>query len=71
LLTHQKPFYFQQHPKVTLVKPTPLPPNLKQKQTPKTLSSKFKQHLKNTLTPTKLQQNQPIQQDQLQYQNTL
>lgn len=71
VLTDEKGFYFEEDGKVRLVKATPLPGNVKEKESAKTVSSKLKQELKNTVTPTKVEENEAIQEDQVQYENTL
>ena len=71
VLTDEKGFYFEEDGKVRLVKATPLPGNVKEKESAKTVSAKLKQELKNTVTPTKVEENEAIQEDQVQYENTL
>uniref|UniRef100_UPI00210E653E cysteine protease staphopain n=1 Tax=Staphylococcus aureus TaxID=1280 RepID=UPI00210E653E len=71
VLTDEKGFYFEEDGKVRLVKATPLPDNVKEKESAKTVSAKLKQELKNTVTPTKVEANEAIQEDQVQYENTL
>ncbi len=71
VLTDEKGFYFEEDGKVRLVKATPLPGNVKRKESAKTVSAKLKQELKNTVTPTKVEENEAIQEDQVQYENTL
>ncbi|HCV0522044.1 TPA: cysteine protease staphopain B [Staphylococcus aureus] len=71
VLTDEKGFYFEEDGKVRLVKATPLANNIKEKESAKTVSPQLKQELKNTVTPTKVEENEAIQEDQVQYENTL
>ncbi|MBE5661729.1 cysteine protease [Staphylococcus sp. SS35] len=74
VLTDEKGFYFEEEGKVRLVKATPLPNNIKEKESSKTVSPKLKQELKATVTPTKIEESATLQNeqaDQVQYENTL
>lgn len=71
VLTDEKGFYFEEDGKVRLVKATPLANNIKEKESAKTVSPQLKQELKTTVTPTKVEENEAIQEDQVQYENTL
>lgn len=71
VLTDEKGFYFEEDGKVRLVKATPLVNNIKESS--KTVSPQLKQDLKATVTPSKIEESETIQneEDQVQYENTL
>ncbi|WP_234097508.1 cysteine protease staphopain [Staphylococcus argenteus] len=73
VLTDEKGFYFEEDGKVRLVKATPLVNNIKEKESSKTVSPQLKQDLKATVTPSKIEESETIQneEDQVQYENTL
>ncbi|QNQ45646.1 C47 family peptidase [Staphylococcus warneri] len=74
ILTDEKGFYFEENGQVRLVKATPLPTNIKNKENSQHMSSHLKQQLKATSEPTKINENQAAeanQDNQVQYENTL
>lgn len=74
ILTDEKGFYFEENGQVRLVKATPLPTNIKDKENSQQMSSHLKQQLKATSNPTKINENQAAeanQDNQVQYENTL
>lgn len=74
ILTDEKGFYFEEDGQVRLVKATPLPTNIKNKENSQHMSSHLKQQLKATSEPTKINENQAAeanQDNQVQYENTL
>ncbi|MCM3069324.1 cysteine protease staphopain [Staphylococcus warneri] len=74
ILTDEKGFYFEENGQVRLVKATPLPTNIKNKENSQHMSSHLKQQLKATSEPTKRNENQAAeanQDNQVQYENTL
>lgn len=74
ILTDEKGFYFEENGQVRLVKATPLPTNIKDKENNQHMSSHLKQQLKATSEPTKINENQAAeanQDNQVQYENTL
>lgn len=74
ILTDEKGFYFEENGQVKLIKATPLPTNIKDKENNQHMSSHLKQQLKATFEPTKINENQAAEADQdnqVQYENTL
>lgn len=74
ILTDEKGFYFEENGQVKLIKATPLPTNIKDKENNQHMSSHLKQQLKATSEPTKINENQAAEADQdnqVQYENTL
>lgn len=74
ILTDEKGFYFEENGQVKLIKATPLPTNIKDKENNQHMSSHLKQQLKATSKPTKINENQAAEADQdnqVQYENTL
>ncbi|MDK4214031.1 C47 family peptidase [Staphylococcus warneri] len=74
ILTDEKGFYFEENGQVKLIKATPLPTNIKDKENNQHMSSHLKQQLKATSEPTKINKNQAAEADQdnqVQYENTL
>lgn len=74
ILTDEKGFYFEENGQVKLIKATPLPTNIKDKENNQHMSSHLKQQLKATSKPTKINENQAAvadQDNQVQYENTL
>ncbi|MCF7593943.1 cysteine protease staphopain [Staphylococcus warneri] len=74
ILTDEKGFYFEENGQVRLVKATPLPTNIKDKENSQQMSSHLKQQLKATSNPTKINENQAAeanQDNQVQHENTL
>lgn len=74
ILTDEKGFYFEENGQVRLVKATPLPTNIKNKENSQHMSSHLKQQLKATSEPPKINENQAAeanQDNQVQYENTL
>ncbi|MCI2748283.1 cysteine protease staphopain [Staphylococcus warneri] len=74
ILTDEKGFSFEENGQVKLIKATPLPTNIKDKENNQHMSSHLKQQLKATSEPTKINENQAAEADQdnqVQYENTL
>lgn len=74
ILTDEKGFYFEENGQIKLIKATPLPTNIKDKENNQHMSSHLKQQLKATSEPTKINENQAAEADQdnqVQYENTL